>query len=337
MRSGARARDHGRRRRCALPDPPRTARAAAADRERRRDPRCAVAACADRCRPSPLARHRGLGPHGAPGRSTVAIQLAAELARGTRHVALVDADTHAPSLALLLAQGDDSPGIAAACRRAELGGLDADELARLATPILLEEGGIDVLGGLNRPSRWPELSAHRLRTALEVCRGWADDTIVDVAAPLESDEEVSFDLEAPRRNAATLTALREADAIVAVASAEPLGIARFLHGHAELRALVGATPITVVVNRVRSGPMGIDARGQIRRTLERFAGIRDVQFLPDDRRAADAALLHSRPMIDVTPRAPVVAAMRSLAAALPAGAASDDPEPAPRRRLFARR
>lgn len=40
------------------------------------------------------------GAAGAPGRSTVATELAVELARGGRHVALVDADTHAPSLAL---------------------------------------------------------------------------------------------------------------------------------------------------------------------------------------------------------------------------------------------
>jgi polynucleotide 5'-kinase involved in rRNA processing len=61
------------------------------------------------------------GSHGAPGRSTVAVQLALELSRAGRRCALIDADTVAPSLALLLGLGDDAPGIAAACRRAELG------------------------------------------------------------------------------------------------------------------------------------------------------------------------------------------------------------------------
>ena len=89
------------------------------------------------------------GPAGAPGRTTVAIELAVELARGGRRAALVDADTHAPSIALQLGLADEGPGFAAACRAAQLGGLDARELARISTP--LGRTGVDVLTGLNRP------------------------------------------------------------------------------------------------------------------------------------------------------------------------------------------
>lgn len=254
------------------------------------------------------------GPHGAPGRSTVAIQLAVELTRTGQSCALVDADTVAPSLALLLGLGDEAPGIAAACRRAELGGLDATELSRLATRIETSAGILEVLGGLNRPSRWPELSAGRLGATLKLCREWAGDVVIDVSAAFDADEEVSDDLAGPRRHAATTAALREADIIVAVTAADPLSISRFLRDHAELRALVGPTArIAVVANQLRPGPLGIDARGQVRRALERFAGITDVTFLPFDQRAADAALLHARPMADVTPRSALVAAVRRLA------------------------
>ncbi|WP_448711356.1 AAA family ATPase [Microbacterium profundi] len=253
------------------------------------------------------------GPHGAPGRSTVAIQLAVEMMRSGGSCALVDADTVAPSLALLLGLGDDAPGIAAACRRAELGGLDAAELARLATRVETSAGGLEVLGGLNRPSRWPELAAGRLRTTLQVCREWADVTIVDVSAAFDADEEITDDLAGPRRNAATTTVLREADVVVAVTAADPLSVSRFLRDHAELRRLIGPTAhVAVVANQVRPGPLGIDARGQIRGALERFAGITDVSFLPLDQRAADAALLHARPMADITPRSALVAAIRRL-------------------------
>ncbi|MBO0980530.1 P-loop NTPase [Microbacterium sp. SD291] len=253
------------------------------------------------------------GPPGSPGRSTLAIQLAVELTRAGRRTALVDADTVAPSLALLLGLSDDAPGIAAACRRAELGALDDAELTRLAIALETSAGAIDVLGGLNRPSRWPELSAPRVESALRACRHWAEETVVDVSAAFEADDEATYDLVGPRRHAATVAALREADAIVAVASADPLGISRFLRDHAELRRLTSPTPITVVVNQVRPGPLGIDARGQVRRTLERFAGITEVSFLPFDQRAADAALLHARPMADLTPRSAFVAAVRRLA------------------------
>lgn len=256
------------------------------------------------------------GPHGAPGRSTLSIQLAVELSRAGRRTALVDADTVAPSLAMLLGLGEDAPGIAAACRRAERGALDPAELTRLATTVTTSAGEIEVLPGINRPSRWPELSSARLVAALGTCRGWIDETVVDVAGAFDADDEVTYDLAGPRRHAATTAALQEADLIVAIASADPLGISRFIRDHAELRRLTSPTPVIVVVNQVRPGPLGIDARGQVRRTLERFAGITDVFFLPFDLRAADAALLHARPMTDVAPRSPFAAAVRRLAASL---------------------
>lgn len=255
------------------------------------------------------------GPSGAPGRSTIAIQLAVELRRSGRRTALVDADTVAPSLALLLGLADDAPGIAAACRRADLGALDSAELTRLASVLPTSAGEIDVLGGINRPGRWPELAAHRLQAALRACRVWAEETVVDVSSAFDADDEATYDLAGPRRHAATVAALQEADEIIAVAAADPLGISRFIREHAELRRLAATASVRVLVNRVRPGPLGIDARGQVRRTLERFAGITDVTFLPFDQRAADAALLHARPMADLTPRSSLVAGVRRFASA----------------------
>lgn len=255
------------------------------------------------------------GPHGAPGRSTVAIQLAVEFARAGRRTALVDADSVAPSVALQLGLGDESPGLAAACRRAELGSLDVAELSRLSTAVETSGGTIDVLSGLNRPSRWPELAAGRLRATLGVCRSALDETVVDVSAAFDEDDD-ALDPLAPARHAATAATLLEADEVVAVLSADPLGVSRFLRGHAELRHLVGDTPVTVVANRVRPGPLGIDARGQVRRTLDRFAGIQDVAFVPYDQRAADAAALHARAIADVMPRSQLVSAVRRVASSL---------------------
>ncbi|KNY07409.1 AAA family ATPase [Microbacterium sp. GCS4] len=261
------------------------------------------------------------GSHGAPGRSTVAVQLAVELSRHGRRTALVDADTVAPSLALILGLSDDAPGIAAACRRAELGSLDDAELTRLSVALPTSAGEIAVLSGINRPSRWPELSAERLRAALGACRAWAEDCVVDVSGAFDADDEVTFDIAGPRRHAATTSALAEADAVVAVVAADPLSISRFLRDHAELRRLIGNAPLRILVNKVRPGPLGLDARGQIRRTLERFAGVTDIVFLPVDQRATDSALLQARPPSDVAPRSAFVAAVRRAAAELAAGSA----------------
>lgn len=248
------------------------------------------------------------GPAGAPGRSTVAVELSVELARGGRAVSLVDADTHAPSIALSLGLADEGPGFAAACRQAEHGALDARELTRIALP--LGRSGVHVLTGLNRPSRWPELSDARVFSALEACRTWSDYTVVDVAAPLERDEEIVSDIVGPRRNAATLAALRAADLVVAVVGADPVGVSRFLRALPELRAAIGAAPLAVVANRLRPGALGIDGRGQVRRTLDRFGGIEDVWFLPQDARSADAALLAGQPIASVAPRSAFTLGLR---------------------------
>lgn len=246
------------------------------------------------------------GPAGAPGRTTVAVELACELARDGRRVALVDADSHAPSLALATGLADEGPGFAAACRQAERGTLSVAELARIAVPL----GAVEVLTGVNRPSRWPELSRERVHGALAVCREWAADTVVDVAAPLERDEEIVSDLDGPRRNAATLAVLTEADLIVAVVAADPTGVSRFVRGYAELRAVAGTVPVHIVVNKTRSGALGMDARGQVRRTLERYLGADDPWFLPWDPKATDAALLAAQPIARVAGRSAFSSALR---------------------------
>ncbi|MBF4561717.1 P-loop NTPase [Microbacterium sp. VKM Ac-2870] len=248
------------------------------------------------------------GPSGAPGRTTLAIEIAGELARDGRRVGLVDADTHAPSVALLTGLADEGPGFAAACRAAERGILTNAELERIAVPL----GDVAVLTGINRPGRWPELTSVRVEGALSHCRSWVDEVVIDVAAPLERDEEIVSDLDGPRRNAATLAVLSAADTVIAVVSADPVGVSRFVRAYADLRAAVGGARIHVVVNKTRSSTLGFDARTQVRRTLERYIGISDIWFVPWDPKAADAAVLQAQPIGLVTPRSALSAAVRRL-------------------------
>jgi Flp pilus assembly CpaE family ATPase len=82
-----------------------------------------------------------------------------------------------------------------------------------------------------------------------------------------------------------------------------------------------------VVNQVRRGPVSGDPRREIASALERFAG-REVRFfLPDDRRATDAALASGRTLAEVSAGSPLRVALRSMAAAL-----AELPEPAGGRR-----
>lgn len=161
------------------------------------------------------------GPGGAPGRSTLAVNLAAEIAATGHTVALVDADPYggaiAPSLGLL----DEAPGFASACRLAGAEALDRPELERIAQRYSAPRAAFNVFTGLVGPSRWPELSRERVTTALGAMRSWVEYVVVDTGFSLEHDEELTSDQFAPRRNAATFAALASADRVIAVGLADP--------------------------------------------------------------------------------------------------------------------
>lgn len=253
------------------------------------------------------------GPAGAPGRTSLAIALAAELAAAGQSVALADADTHAAAVAPSLGLLDEAPGFAAACRLAGTGALDSAELDRVATD---HRDGFRVLTGIGRPSRWPELTAERVGGVLDAVRAWVGITVVDVGASLEEDEELVTDLAAPRRNAATVEVLRRADRVVAIGAADPVGLARFLRGHAGLLEHTAPERVIVLANKVRAGSVGLDPAGQVRATLERFGGITPRHLVPWDPAGFDAALLAGRGLAGAAPRSPARAVLRKLAGEL---------------------
>ena len=242
------------------------------------------------------------GPAGAPGRTSMAICVAAELATAGATVALADVDTHSGSIAPALGLLDEAPGFAAACRLAGAEALTESELERIGQRYLSARGSFWVLTGIGRPSRWPELSGERVTSAIAACRDWVDFTILDTGASLENDEEISSDLFAPRRNGATIAALRAADEVVAVGAADPVGLSRFLRAHVDLLETIDTDRITVVMNKVRSSAIGPGASGQVRQTLQRFGGITSPVLVPHDQSAFDAAILTGRTIVDAAPK-----------------------------------
>ena len=77
-----------------------------------------------------------------------------------------------------------------------------------------------------------------------------------------------------------------------------------------------ARGVRIVANRVRASVLGIDPHGQVRQTLDRFAGIRDAVLIDDDRDAADAALLTARSVPLAAPRSSLSRGIAELADAL---------------------
>lgn len=270
------------------------------------------------------------GPTGAPGRTTTAISLAVELAATGARVALVDADSVGAAIAPSLGLFDEAPGFAAACRLAATGALTSGELDRVAQRYRSPRGVLSVLTGIGRPARWPELSMDRVTRVLEQCRSWADVTVVDAGFNLEADEEIVSDLFAPRRNAATIAAVRAADHVVAVGAADPVGLARFVRAYGDLVETVDSPAVSIVITKVRASAVGLNPGGQVRATLLRFGGIDDVTLVPWDAAGCDAALLTGRALPEAAPRSPAVVALRRLVADRLAIA---HPDPSVRRRL----
>jgi Flp pilus assembly CpaE family ATPase len=269
------------------------------------------------------------GPAGAPGRTSVAVNVAAELADLGVATLLVDADVYGGVIAQLLGLLDESAGFAAACRAAGNGDLDPAVLASLAVSVAPR---LRLLTGLARADRWPELRAAAVEAVLACARSVAAVTVVDCGFCLERDEELTFDTAAPRRNGATLAALTAADLVVAVAAGDPVGLQRFVRASAELRDLIPGRDPLVVVNRVRPQAVGGgDAQAQISEALTRFAGVPDARFVPLDQAAFDSAVASGRTLAEVAPASPARSALRRLAADI-----GDVSLPSTRRRVLSR-
>jgi Flp pilus assembly CpaE family ATPase len=250
------------------------------------------------------------GPAGAPGRTTLAINIAAEIAAAGHTVALADIDTYSGSVAPSLRMLDEAPGFAAACRLAGSDSLTRSEFERIAQRYNSPQGAFWVLTGIGRPSRWPELSAERVTRTIDALRNWVDYVVLDTGFSLESDEEISSDLFAPRRNAATLTGLGLADHVVACGLADPVGLARFLRAWVDLADVVTTDQVSVVMNRVRRGAVGLDPNGQVVSALRRFGGIESPILVPQDQASTDAAIVAGRTLRDVAPKSPARTSIR---------------------------
>jgi Flp pilus assembly CpaE family ATPase len=260
------------------------------------------------------------GPAGAPGRSTIAVNVAAELAQLGHSALLVDADTYGGAVAQLVGVLDEAAGAAAACRLANAGTLDHRQLAGVALEV---QPSLRVLTGITRSDRWIELRPAALTAVLELARGLASFTVVDCGFCLEQDEELSYDTAAPRRNGACLAALDTADLVVGVAAADPIGLARYVRAAPDCAA-AGAGSTLTVVNRLRRGVVGPgDPRREIASALDRYAGIADILVVPDDRQAIDAGLAAGRTLSEVAPKSPARAAIRELALRI----VGDEPQP----------
>ena len=222
------------------------------------------------------------GPAGAPGRTSVAVAIADEASRAGVDVLLVDADTWAPSVSVVLGLVDDGAGLASACRRALGGGLDVDRRwprcrARCVQGSSCCPGCRARVGG-TRCAAWrsPTCSASRGRSPTS----WSS-TAASRSRPTRSS------CSTPRRRGATPPRSRRSSAPTSSspwAAPIPVGLVRLVSGLSDLADVVPGADVRVVVTRVRESLVGRRGKAAVAEALHRHAGVDHVWCVPDDRR-----------------------------------------------------
>lgn len=230
------------------------------------------------------------GPTGAPGRTTVAVGVAAELAALGVDTLLLDADGYGGAVGQHLGVLDEVSGLLSAVRQANAGRLDTRGLAALARTV---PPGVRVLTGLPRADRWVEVRAQAFDAVLHHARRLGETSVLDVGFSLEEDAPHG----GPERNLMTLAGLAQADDVVVVGSADPVGLSRLARGLVELRDRVPLAAVHVVVNRMR--PSVGWGEPEVRAMVEQFLRPASVHFVPDDRATADRALVSGRPLTEL--------------------------------------
>lgn len=252
------------------------------------------------------------GPTGAPGRSTVALGLASAAAANGTDTVLVDADTYGGSLSQMLAVLDDVSGLMAACRAANNG-----RPSEVVDHLLAVDPGLRLLTGLPRADMWPQVRAGALDLVLRQLRGAADLIVVDCGFGLEPGGASG----GASRNQSTLQVLEQADEVVVVGRADPVGLARLVRGLHDLGEVLRDVSPTVVINVMRPS-LGWSER-EVISTLRRLTGLAPTSFLPFDQVGLDLALMSGRTPRRAAPASPFVARIEVLAAALaPRGVAA---------------
>ena len=272
------------------------------------------------------------GPHGAPGRTTVAASLAHGLARGGQAL-LVDADLEAPSLVQVLGMPEDSSALATAARLATHARLDAEAFERILAPA---GPGTRLLSGLGRGGRWRELPPASMAEVWRRCRQTAPWTVVDVAGGQAVDDVDDFTLE-PGRTAMVAALLKEADVVVVVGAGDPVGVRRLIAHLADAKTGTWRGRVEVVVNRVRASVAGPSPERAVREALGRFGGVVSPVLLPDDQASADRCLLEGSSVLEGAPGSALGAALAALVDRVDPGARCVDSLSRSRRGLWRRR
>ena len=215
-------------------------------------------------------------PHGSTGKTTVAINIALELASEKARVLLIDGDIQGPAVANHFALTQQPAGLQAALRIASQQRFDLEQLERLS--FQFQKSTLRIMpGSQNFPSQPVDQGA--VANLLETARSGYEFTVVDLGSLSGDGGGTQAEL--------TNTIISLADRKIVVCLADPIGIFRLLG----TENLIAATsqPVDLVMNRVRNSVIA-SARREIAITLQRLSALEPKAYLPDDPQHIDQAV-----------------------------------------------
>ena len=215
-------------------------------------------------------------PHGSTGKTTVAINIALELAAEKARVLLIDGDIQGPAVANHFALTQQPAGLQAALRIASQQRFDLEQLERLS--FQFQKSTLRIMpGSQNFPSQ--PFDQEAVANLLETARSGYEFTVVDLGSLSGDGSGAQAEL--------TNAIISLADRAVMVCLADPIGIFRLLG----IENLIAASskPLDLVMNRVRNSVIA-SARREIAITLQRLSTLEPKAYLPDDPQHIDQAV-----------------------------------------------
>ncbi len=245
---------------------------------------------------------------GSPGRTSVAIHLATEASRSGVHTLLMDGDVWSASIAQTL-QLAETPSVAQAARGTGAGWSD-----QIAAAVQSGPHGLHVLAGLARSELWPELREAAWRALLAAATSAYDLVVIDIAAPIERDEELAYDRVPFRRNLVTTISLERADEVVMVTAADPVGLRRAVVAHRTLHEVVPGALRNLRVALNHSPRPGRRLQ-ECSHVISEWMGTSPAAFLPTEP-LLDRVNWEGRTLYDIAPRSRWLSELRPLVEAV---------------------
>jgi len=248
------------------------------------------------------------GTAGAPGRSSIAVGVSAEMARAGLKTLLVDADFGAPAVGALLGLNGESNGLLKAARLVERGGLTGPTIEQSAArvgPNLLALGNQSSFGGLTR------VTLGGATELISVAQANFECVVIDLGCPIAP---VAFDpfgdagLSGPHLTAQLLGMCTD---VLVCGLPSPLGVTRLITALSDLVDLKVPATQRVVLNRCprgRAKALGAETRALIATHVRKT----EVVPLPRDERAFLKAEHAGKAVVIASPRSPVSRGIRKL-------------------------